>query len=186
MGNVFNSSGVNPVVGQTVQVWRGDLKVDETKYSVEGVGENDTLVLGVPCSCDKKCECGENTRRVHKSRIARILDNDGKIIQEARVGKEQSMATKAKASKKEQEKVNFQQLKKDGEIWAKDVNFDHESIKAQAIAFIPADQKSFRAFNTYDGSLGKKNNPGKTHPLADDKAYEALVKRLKKKGYKKL
>ena len=110
---------------------------------------------------------------------------------------EEPKAKKEPKEPKKPEKVVFKEYTRQGcEVWSKRCKFpgkdgqDQEAIKVESHCIIAADQGSFRTFNTYNGTLGKRNakkkHPeGVSYPLADEKAYEKKVKALKKGGYKK-
>lgn len=94
------------------------------------------------------------------------------------------------------ERVDFKSMLAAGhEIWSKGVDFTDkdkkpiDGIKAECHCVFALDLKSFRVFNTYNGTMGqgskKKANPdGVTYQLADEKAVEKKRADLKKKGYK--
>jgi hypothetical protein len=140
--------------------------------------------------------------RVHKSRIAKILlDKDLKEVQEVMdktAEKQESKTPKAKKPKAKPERVNFKKMIQEEkcEVWSKGVDFTDgqkpvDGIKVESHCVIAPDLKSYRVFNTYNGTMGKKNpdkkkNPlGVSYPLKDDKALEKKRKDLEKKGYKK-
>ena len=134
--------------------------------------------------------------RVHKSRIAKIIvEGDGmKEVQEAKKEKKPKVAKAAKP-----ERVDFKGLLESGcEVWSMGVDFNDKdgqpvpNVKAEAHCVISADLKSFRVFNTFNGSLGKSSTKkrdkaplGVEYALADEKALEKKRKSLQKKGYKR-
>lgn len=139
---------------------------------------------------------------VHKSRIAKIIveGEEMKEVQEAmetKTKKEKPVA-KPKKEKEKVERVDFKGMLESGcEIWSMPVDFNDKAgqpvpnIKAEAHCVIAADTKSFRVFNTFNGSLGKSSKKrdkaplGVEYPLADEKALEKKRKALQKKGYKR-
>lgn len=180
-----------------VQVYTSELAIDPSIYLVEAQ-EKSLVIMKIVCSfCQgagqhrgaecKECKgTGTGARhRVHHSRIARIFDTEGNIIYETstNVGKEKQVAQVT--PKKTVAPVDFKDLKSQGELWSKGVEFDHAAIKVEAHVLVAPDQRTFQVFNTYNGTLGKKGRAGKNYPLADEKAYERKISQLKKQGYKK-
>lgn len=194
---------VQPSTGQAVQIFDSELAVDPTIYKVTSQDRN---IIGLkimcggckdnanplfPCKvCNGTGEVGK--RRVHHSRIARVLDENLNVIYEVdSISKEKPMVQEKQATpstKATTEAVDLKTLVGNGEHYTKAVSFDHASVAAQAHVVINADKKSFLVFNTYNGSLGKVK-PGKTYgkqyPIADDKAYAEKVSQLTKQGYAK-
>ena len=192
MGNLSEVANKNDKV--QIFTGQGNGDVDPSIYKVtgfrQGIIELENIKTG-------------KFHRVHKSRIAKIIvdDKDLEEVQKAMddTAEKQEVA-KSKQPKKsvKPERVDFKQMAADGwEVWSKVVKFtdkdqnDVPGIKAEAHQAIAPDLKSYRVFNTYNGSLGKKakekkvNPEGVTYSLADDKALEKKRKDLDKKGYKK-
>lgn len=187
----------NPVASTRVQIYTSELEIDPNIYEVEnqnnstinlkmlcafcrGSGESRNANVKTPC---KSCGgTGATARhRVHQTRIAKIFDKNGECIFESNLGKSK---TASAASKKEAAvTIDISNLKTQGELWSKTVNFDHTEIKVEAHVLISTDKRSFQVFNTYNGALGKKGKAGKQYQLTDDKAYARKANQLTKLGY---
>lgn len=188
----MQNAPLNPAA--KVQVYTSEFTIDPNIYVVESQ-ERNIVNLKIICSfCtgtgsyrDNACKhckgSGAGTKhRVHQSRIARVFDDGGSIVYESNVTiKEKPMTQKSQPI----DTVNLDTLKEQGELYTKQVSFDHGSISVEANVLVATDHKSFRVFNTYNGTLGKKNKTGKSYTLADDKAYDRKVEQLKKQGYKR-
>lgn len=187
---------IQPSTGQAVQIFTSELTLDPTIYKVISQDRNiiglriicgtckDNPNLLAPCKfCNGSGEVGK--RRVHHSRIARVLDDALNVIYEVDSIAKEKPVTEAKQVKTTTTEavVDLKTLVGTGEHFTKAVSFDHVEVKAQAHVVINADHKSFVVFNTYNGSLGKKSKGGKTYPIADDKAYTEKVSQLTKQGY---
>ncbi len=70
-----------------------------------------------------------------------------------------------------------------GERWSKPMAFDHKGVKAEAHVIVNRITKKYRAFNTYNASLGKQ---GKTGSVFAFKDYAQLAARLMDRGYKRI
>lgn len=83
--------------------------------------------------------------------------------------------------------VDFSALVAQGhEVWTKEnLSFDVESVKVDAHCVISPDQKSYRVFNTYNGSLGKKGATGTDYEFTESMTLDKKRKSLEKKGYVK-
>lgn len=183
--------------GDQIQIFTCDEKLDPILYEVMGKSRS-VLVL-------EEVET-RKPFRVHKSRVAKILQPEGmKEVQEVMddvATTEEKKVTKPKRAVKPKEKperVNFRELQNQGaEVWSKLVDFGDkdgkaiEGVKAEAHCVIAADKKTFRVFNTFNGSLGKSSKKkrekaplGVEYNLKDEKAHEKKVKDLQKKGYKR-
>ena len=189
---------VQPTTGQAVQIFNSELTLDSAIYKVVSQDRN---ILGLkivcgnckdkpnpmlPCkTCNGTGEVGK--RRVHHSRIARVLDDSLNVIYEVDSIAKEKPVTQAKQTKATTETatIDLKALIGNGEHFVKSVSFDHETVAAQAHVVINADKRSFIVFNTYNGTLGKKGKSGKQYPLADDKAYTEKVNQLTKQGYTK-
>ncbi|MEM3097502.1 MAG: hypothetical protein QXU32_02115 [Nitrososphaerales archaeon] len=175
---------MNGVPNVKVQIYTSEMCLDETLYCVESYIKDIVVLKPVCDECDGNGSCNKCNGRIklHHTRIARIYDDNGNVIFDADgVRKEKQMSTEQKA-----EAVSIDDLKSQGELWSKDVNFDHASYKVEAHVLIAPDHRSFRVFNTYNGTLGKNGKLGdKTYTLEDDAAYERKIAKLKRQGYKK-
>jgi hypothetical protein len=194
---------VQPSTGQAVQLFDSELKLDPTIYKVIAQDRN-IINLKIVCTSCKdntnqvaSCKTCNGTgevgkRRVHHSRIARVLDDTFKVIYEVdSLTKEKPVTQEKQAAKATTPATNAPDLKTlvgSGEHFTKTVSFDHANVAAQAHVVINPDHKSFIVFNTYNGALGKVK-PGKTYgkqyPIADEKAYTEKVNQLSKQGYVK-
>lgn len=188
---------VQPATGQAVQLFNSELTLDETIYKVIAQDRNIIslrIICGsckdkpnpvIPCKiCEGSGEVGK--RRVHHSRIARVLDDAYNVIYEVDSIAKEKPVTEAKQTKATTEAVvDLKTLVGTGEHFTKSVSFDHTTVAAQAHVVIAADHTSFIVFNTYNGGLGKKGKSGKTYPIADEKAYTEKVNQLTKQGYAK-
>lgn len=189
-----NTAALTPAT--KVQIYTSELVVDPNIYVIEN-HERSIVNLRVICSfCSgnglyrgdscKHCKgSGASARhRVHQSRIAKVFDHGGNIVYESNVIiKEKQMTTPTQ--KQPVDIVNLNTLKEQGELFTKQVSFDHNSISVEANVLIDNDHKSFRVFNTYNGTLGKKNKTGKSYVLSDSNSYDRKVSQLSKQGYKK-
>lgn len=193
----------NAAVGQRVQILTSEMAVDPLLYRVSGVDRHLVMLEIVCTACNgsgvrtiEKCSpCDGSGRtgkhRVHHSRVARIFSSDGNTIYDSSpIEKEQKMATpkatpKATAAVTTETVVDVKSIRGDGELFTKNVEFDHDSIKVEANVVITKDHRTFRVFNTYNGTLGKKGKAGKVYTLADEKAYERKTSQLTKQGYTK-
>jgi hypothetical protein len=92
--------------------------------------------------------------------------------------KEAAMATKKVSGSP---KFDFKAIA--GERWSKPMAFDHKGVKAEAHVVVNRITKKYRAFNTYNGSLGKQ---GKTGSVFAFKDYAQLTARLMDRGYKRI
>jgi len=190
---------IQPSTGQIVQIFNSELKIDPEYYRVLSQDRN-IVSLGILCtqckgvgnissvivckSCNGTGTVGK--RRVHHSRVARVLKDDLSVLYEVdSFEKEKPVAQTKQTKTAPVETVSIQSLIGTGEHYTKSVSFDHDGVTAEANVVINADHRSFVTFNTYNGSLGKKGKGGKSYPLADDKAYERKVDQLKKQGYTK-
>lgn len=187
--------GTTPAIGQKCQVFTSENQLDPSFYRVTSY---DRQVINLQLLCHS---CGGTGRvtgaclsckgsglgakhRVHHTRIARIFgEGDVPVFEAAALGKEKHVATTK--PKPVAEVVSLKDLKDEGELYTKQVSFDHDNIKVDANVVITKDHRSFRTFNTYNGSLGKKGRAGKQFTLADEKEYDRKVGQLKKQGYKK-
>ena len=68
----------------------------------------------------------------------------------------------------------------DGDIWSKEVKFDHPNVKAMAHCQIIQEGSKCKCFNTYDERCDKF----KEYDIKDEAALEKKIEQLKKKGYK--
>ena len=187
----------NPVASTRVQIYTSELEIDPNIYEVENQN-NSTINLKMLCTFCKgsgesrngegKLACkscggsGATARhRVHQTRIAKIFDKNGECIFESNLGK--SKVTSAASKKEAAVAIDISNLKTQGELWSKTVNFDHTEIKVEAHVLISIDKRSFQVFNTYNGALGKKGKAGKQYQLTDDKAYARKINQLSKLGY---
>jgi len=128
--------------------------------------------------------------KVHTSRVVCVVDGKNEICNpnfqttltksEKVTGKTQKVTPKKDASPV---KANFKELAKTGEVWTKDIDFDHKEIVTQAHCVVGKDGKSFTVFNTYDGAYGKKGATGTTYKISGIKALIRKRKQLEKKGY---
>lgn len=190
---------IQPSTGQIVQIFNSELKIDPEYYRVMSQDRN-IVSLGVLCihckgtgninavitckSCNGTGTVGK--RRVHHSRVARVLDDNLIVVYEVdSLEKEKPVAQTKQTKVAPTEVVSIASLIGNGEHYAKPVSFDHDGVTAEANVVIAADHRSFVTFNTYNGSLGKKGKGGKSYPLADDKSYEQKINQLKKQGYTK-
>jgi hypothetical protein len=191
MGNLMDVAKV----GDKVQVYTTDGPLDPNIYKIEGFKQRIIELSDINTG---------KFARVHKSRLAKIvLDEELKEVQEVMdktcetAEPEAQPKPKAKPAKKP-DKVNFADMARGGcEVWSKSLNFPDkegnavEGIKAEAHCVIAADKASYKVFNTYNGTLGKKasakkkNPEGVSYALKDDKAVARKVKDLQKKGYKR-
>jgi len=92
--------------------------------------------------------------------------------------KEEAMATKKVSGTP---KFDFKTIA--GERWSKPMAFDHKGVKAEAHVIVNRITKKYRAFNTYNASLGKQ---GKTGSVFAFKDYAQLAARLMDRGYKRV
>ena len=92
--------------------------------------------------------------------------------------KEEQMATQKVSGTP---KFDFKSIA--GERWSKPMAFDHKGVKAEAHVIVNRITKKYRAFNTYNASLGKQ---GKTGSVFAFKDYAQLVARLMDRGYKRI
>lgn len=194
---------VQPATGQAVQLFDGELALDPTIYKVIAQDRNIIslrIICGsckdkpnpvIPCKlCNGSGEVGK--RRVHHSRIARVLDDALNVIYEVdSIAKEKPVTQEKQTKAATPASAGVPDLKTlvgAGEHYTKAVSFDHTEVKAAAHVVINPDHKSFIVFNTYNGTLGKGKNGkqyGKTYPIADEKAYTEKVSQLTKQGYTK-
>lgn len=190
---------VQPSTGQAVQLFTSELTLDPTIYKVIAQDRNIInlrIICGnckdvpnsiTPCKiCSGTGEVGK--RRVHHSRIARVLDDSLNVIYEVdSLSSKEKPVTEVKQTKTAptENAIDLKTLVGNGEHYTKGVEFDHATVAAQAHVVINADHKSFVVFNTYNGNLGKKGKGGKSYPIADDKAYTEKVAQLLKHGYVK-
>lgn len=186
-----------------IKITKGDGSVDGSVYKV--VGRKMAIIV-------LEDEATGKPHRVHKSRIHEILeegtmntlDSADVVAEETKPAEPQAAETKkakkpkkAPKTAKKPEKVVFKEFVRQGfEVWSKRCKFpgkdgeDQESIKVESHCLIAPDKKSFRTFNTYNGTMGKRNSKkkhpeGVSYPLADEAAYEKKAKALKKGGYKR-
>jgi len=89
--------------------------------------------------------------------------------------KEEQMATQKVSGTP---KFDFKSIA--GERWSKPMAFDHKGVKAEAHVIVNRITKKYRAFNTYNASLGKQ---GKTGSVFAFKDYAQLIARLMDRGY---
>lgn len=190
---------VQPTTGQAVQLFTSELTLDPAIYKVIAQDRNiislriicgnckDIPNLITPCKfCNGSGEVGK--RRVHHSRIARVLDSALNVIYEVdSISSKEKPVAEIKQTKATpaENVVDLKTLVGNGEHYTKGVSFDHETVAAQAHVVINTDHKSFVVFNTYNGNLGKKGKGGKQYPIADEKAYTEKVAQLAKQGYVK-
>lgn len=188
---------VQPSAGQAVQIFTSELTLDPAIYKVIAQDRNIISLREVcndcsgntnkPLSCKACNGTGEvGKRQVHHSRIARVLDEDLKVVFEVNsFDKEKPVANAKQAKATPASAVDLNTLIGTGEHFTKAVTFDHQGVNAAAHVVINADHKSFIVFNTYNGTLGKKGKSGKQYPIADEKAYTEKVNQLTKQGYTK-
>jgi len=168
-----------------IQIFNGDLSIDETIYQIETQDKQWVSIKASCCNstnCDKCNGTGIIKRCIHHTRIAKMFDTDGRIIYEADDCKNQNKS-EVESHESTSEAINWAKLKTDNELFTKVINFDHGGVKAEAHVLIANDKKTFQVFNTYNGSLGKKGKTGKTYPISSLKAYERKIEQLKKQGY---
>lgn len=77
--------------------------------------------------------------------------------------------------------LDFKKMK--GERWTKTMKFDHKGIRADAHVMVDKAGKTYTAFNTYNGSLGRKGKMGTKFKFKD---YDQLAIRLQERGYAKV
>jgi len=136
--------------------------------------------------------------RVHKSRIAKILlDKELEEVQKVMTDAEVVKPKVIKKPTEKPEKIDFKRLVEEKcEVWSKPVEFSDgqkpvDGVKVESHCVIAPDLESYRVFNTYNGTMGKKKSDKKKHPLGvqyplkDAKALDKKRKDLEKKGYKK-
>jgi len=181
--------------GDKVQVWNPLNEVDPNIYLVTGIKQSIIELENIKT---------EKFHRVHKTRIAKIIvDNELEEVQKtmdttAEKPKKAKKEKKEKVKKPKPEKVNFKQLVADGyEVYSMTVPFTKDGttpvdgMKVESHCVIAPDKASYRVFNTYNGTLGKKPAEKKKNPmgveynLKDEKALEKKRRALEKKGYKK-
>lgn len=181
--------------GDSIQVWNPNNDLDPNIYLITGIKQSIVELENV----DTK-----KFHRVHKTRIAKIIvDDELEEVQKtmdktAEKTKKPAKKKAAKKAKPKPERVNFKQLIADGnEVFSMTVPFTKDgttpvdNMKVESHCVIAPDKGSYRVFNTYNGTLGKKpadkkKNPmGVAYDLKDDKAYEKKCRALEKKGYKK-
>jgi len=92
--------------------------------------------------------------------------------------KEEQMATQKVSGTP---KFDFKSIA--GERWSKPMAFDHKGVRAEAHVIVNRITKKYRAFNTYNASLGKQ---GKTGSVFAFKDYAQLAARLMDRGYKRI
>lgn len=176
-----------------VQIYTSDLTIDPTIY-VLNKQERNIVYLNVICeSCNGhggKCvQCGGSgidklkKHRVNYTRVAKMIDQSDNVIYESNTSIEKEIHMNA--ATKQVDAVDLKALRTEGEIFSKQVSFDHEGIKVEAHVLIANDKRSFRVFNTYNGTLGRKGKAGKIYELASDTAFDRKIEQLKKQGYKK-
>ena len=181
--------------GDKVMVWNPNNDLDPNIYSVTSIKQS---IVELENIATKKFH------RVHKTRIAKIIvDEDLEEVQKAMDKTAEKPEVKKPAKKKvakkpKPEKVNFKQMIADGNQvftmvvpFTKDGTTPVDNMKVESHCVIAPDNGSYRVFNTYNGTLGKKpaekkKNPmGVAYNLADEKALEKKCRALEKKGYKK-
>lgn len=191
MGNLAEIAKKN----DKVQVWNPNNDLDPNIYLVTGIKQS---IVELENMETKKFH------RVHKTRIAKIIvDEELEEVQKtmdktAEKPKKPAKKKEAKKAKPKPERVNFKQLIADGhEVFSMTVPFTKDgttpvdNMKVESHCVVAPDKASYRVFNTYNGTLGKKDaskkkNPmGVEYPLADEKALEKKKRALDKKGYKK-
>ena len=181
--------------GDKIQVIGCDEKPDPEIYEVTGKSRSVLVLINVQTG---------KPHRVHKSRVSKIIQPDDmkevqEVMTEATVEKKATKPKRAAKPKDKPERVNFREFQEAGsEVWSKLVDFGDkegkaiEGVKAEAHCVIAADKKTYRVFNTFNGSLGKSSKKkrekaplGVEYKLADEKAHEKKQKDLQKKGYKR-
>lgn len=143
----------------------------------------------------------------HKSRViecnnnqidaVNIADKQSSITDKFKPTKETTKMAKhlkqkpAKTEKTELVSLNLKELVNDNsELYYRPIGgFDHKDIKVIGYCLIAPDKKSYKCFNTYNGSLGKKSGksiPKKRYDIKErDGGYTKFVNELLKKGYSK-
>jgi hypothetical protein len=176
-----------------VQIYSSDLNVDPNLYIVESQNGNiislKTIcsfcngVQGAQCSHCNSSGIGLR-RKVHYTRVVKVFDSNNNIVYETSTKEKQMTVAKQKPeAAATTESIDFKSLH--GELFSKQVKFDHTSIAVEAHVLIATDKHSFMVFNSYNRALGKKGRIGKSYPLTDNKTYERKVAQLLKQGYVK-
>jgi len=173
-----------------------ELEVGSEVIVSDSDGNRDNEVFTIEALSKSVAELtGNDSGKAHRVHITRVMAMvvDGEEIPNPKfqetLKRNEKMSGKATATKKtpnkdvEPPKVNFRELQKQGEIWQKDNDFDHDEIVSKAVCVISADGESFTVFNTYNGSLGKKGAEGQSYPIKDFKSLIRKRKQLEKKGY---
>jgi hypothetical protein len=181
--------------GDKILTFACDGELCDTVYEVTGKSRSVIVLVEVKTG---------KPHRVHKSRVAKIIQPEGmkevqEVMEATKDATKEKKAKRAAKPKEKPERVNFKEFTDAGcEVWSKKVEFGDkdgkpiDNVTAEAHCVIAADKKSYRVFNTFNGSLGKQAKKkrdkaplGVEYKLADDKAYEKKTKDLKKKGYKR-
>lgn len=150
-----------------------------------------------------------NSTDKHVFHKSRVLIHNGKSTDALSVAQKQSLLTNKlkpnmnnkgvlkKTMKRPSDKkgqpipLDLKELVSDGsELYNKNISgFDHPDIKVISYCLISSDKKSYRCFQTYNGSLGRKSGksiPKKRYDIKErDGGYAKFVEELlDKKGYK--
>lgn len=137
---------------------------------------------------------GKNTDAMEVAEKQSNASTTYKPVKESKMAepktKKIKMTKNTKSKKEEPIALNLKELTKDGsELYSMRINgFDHEDIEVIGFYMISPDKKSYKCFNTYNGSLGRRSGkslPRKKYFLSKPKAYDKLLAKLAKRGYKK-
>jgi len=184
--------------GEKVQIFTSNRNPDDLVYEVEDVKR------GV---YHLRCLKTNRMIKAHRSRIRTILHMENNMnatdtvvndvaVDEAETGEMTGIIesdiilnTKDKPIKVKTNEAppqfDFQEFTNQGnEIWVKEnLNFDIEGVDVKAICMISEDNASYRTFNIYNGSLGKKGTFGQEYNFTDKMTIDKKRKQLQKKGY---
>jgi len=144
----------------------------------------------------------ENTdikRQVHHTLVTSTIDGEGneteneehvtELKAEDRISVDDLKAKKKKkkASRKPKVPFNFEEESKNGEIWTRcreDSKFPHDHVVVRSHVQISSDEKTYRTFNTYDGSVSRKGKGIHTYEFTEKTTPAKKRRQLERKGYK--
>lgn len=139
----------------------------------------------------------EIKRQVHQTLVTASIDGEGneteneehvtELKAEDRISVDDLKAQKKKkAARKPKVPFNFEEEAKNGEIWTRhreDGKFPHDHVVVKSHVQIFSDEKSYRTFNTYDGSVSRKGKGIHTYEFTEKMTPQKKRRQLERKGY---
>lgn len=139
----------------------------------------------------------EVKRQVHQTLVTASIDGEGneteneehvtELKAEDRISVDDLKAKKKKkAARKPKVPFNFEEEAKNGEIWTRhreDGKFPHDHVVVKSHVQIFSDEKSYRTFNTYDGSVSRKGKGIHSYDFTEKMTPQKKRRQLERKGY---